>query len=270
MLIATFNCNSIRSRLGIVLDWLAEHRPDVLALQETKCVDEQFPAEAFAQAGWRVVYRGQKAYNGVALVSRDELADVSFGLGDDAGDSGPRLARGRLGDVTVLNTYVPQGFEIGSEKFQFKLEWFGRLRRYLESHFNPSADKLVWVGDLNVAPEAKDVYDPKGIWPHVCYCQEAIDALASVVSWGMEDVFRKHLPGEGIYTFWDYRLPMAAQRNRGWRLDHVWATAPAAAGSREAFVDVEPRMAEKPSDHTFVAARFGWGREGKKVIGHSS
>ncbi len=256
MLIATFNCNSVRARLGIVLDWLAAHKPDVLALQETKCVDEQFPAEAFEDAGWRVVFRGQKSYNGVALVSRDELADVSFGLGDDDGESGPRLARGRLGDVTILNTYVPQGSEIGSEKFAFKLEWFARVRRYLEANFDANKDKLVWVGDLNVAPEAKDVHSPKRIWPHVCYCQETIDAMAGVVSWGLEDVFRKHLPEEGVYTFWDYRMPMAAQRNRGWRIDHVWATPKAAAGSKEVFVDIEPRMAERPSDHTFVGARF--------------
>jgi len=259
MLIATFNCNSIRMRLQIVLDWLAEHQPDVLALQETKVVDELFPAEAFAEAGWRVAFRGQKAYNGVALVSQAELSDVSFGLGDDDGESGSRLAIGRLGDVTVLNTYVPQGAKIGSDKFTFKLEWFARLRRYLADRFDPAKDKLVWVGDLNVAPEAKDVYDSKAIWPHVCHCQETIDAFAEVVSWGFEDVFRKHLPGEDVYTFWDYRMRMAAQRNRGWRIDHVMATSPAAAESREVFVDVKPRMLEKPSDHTFVAARFEGG-----------
>lgn len=256
MLIATFNCNSIRMRLGIILDWLAAHKPDVLALQETKVVDEQFPAEAITDAGWHVVYRGQKAYNGVALISKEPLEDVSFGLGDDDGESGPRLARGRIGDLTVLNTYVPQGAKIDTDKFAFKMEWFARLRKYLEANFDPAADKLVWVGDLNVAPEAKDVYDPKAIWPHVCYCQETLEAFAGVTSWGLVDVFRKHLPQEGVYTFWDYRMPMAAQRNRGWRIDHVMATAPAAAKSKEVFVDVEPRMAEKPSDHTFVGARF--------------
>lgn len=256
MLIATFNCNSIRMRLGIILDWLARHEPDVLALQETKCVDEAFPAEAIREAGWRVVFRGQKAYNGVAMISKAELKDVSFGLGDDDGESGPRLACARLGRVTVLNTYVPQGAAIGSDKFAFKLEWFARLRRYLEQRFNPAKDKLVWVGDLNVAPEPMDVYDSKAVWPHVCHCQETIDAFAAVTSWGLVDVFRKHLPDEGVYTFWDYRMPMAAQRNRGWRIDHIMATAPAAKLSREVFVDVEPRMLEKPSDHTFVGARF--------------
>ena len=256
MLIATFNCNSVRVRLGTILDWLDAHRPDVLALQETKCTDEQFPAAAFAAAGWHVAFRGQKTYNGVAVVSRAEPDEVSFGLGDDDGESEPRLACVRLGDLHVLNTYVPQGHELGSDRFQFKLDWFARLRAYLERRFEPARPRLVWVGDLNVAPTEIDVYDPKALRPHVCFCREAIDALAAVVDWGFVDVFRKHLPGGGVYTFWDYRLPRAVQRNLGWRLDHVLATGPVAACSTDCAVDVEPRKADRPSDHTFVAARF--------------
>jgi exodeoxyribonuclease-3 len=255
MLIATFNCNSIRVRLEVILAWLARHRPDVLAIQETKCPDGQFPAEAFAQAGWQVAFRGQKAYNGVAVVSRETPDEVTFGLGDDD-ESQTRLACVRLGELYVLNTYVPQGDELGCEKFRFKLRWLARLGAYLRQRFDPKASKLVWVGDLNVAPTEIDVYDPRSLWPHVCFCQEAIDALASVVSWGFVDVFRKHLPGEGVYTFWDYRLPRAVQRNLGWRLDHVYATEPVAARSTGCFVDVEPRKADRPSDHTFVAATF--------------
>ena len=256
MLIATFNCNSLRVRLEAVLSWLEKYSPDVLALQETKCPDEQFPAEAFAEAGWFVAYRGQKSYNGVAMVTAELPDEVSFGLGDDDGVSEVRLACVRLGDVHVLNTYVPQGRALDSEQFQFKLEWFARLRKYLESRFDPATDKLVWVGDLNVAREPIDVYDAKLLWPHVCFCQEAMDALASVTSWPLVDVFRKHLPGEGVYTFWDYRMRGSVSRNLGWRIDHVLATPPAAAASTECFVDVEPRRAERPSDHTFVAARF--------------
>ena len=255
MLIATFNCNSVRVRLPIILAWLEKHSPDVLALQETKCTDEQFPADAFTEAGWFVVYRGQKSYNGVAMVTAELPEEVSFGLGDDDA-SEARLASVRLGDVHVLNTYVPQGQAPGTEQFQFKLDWLDRLRAYLERRFDPAKSKLVWVGDLNVAPEAIDVYDPKLLWPHACYCQDVIDALASVTSWGLVDVFRKHLPGEGIYTFWDYRMRGSVRRNLGWRVDHVLATPPAASASTECFVDVEPRRAERPSDHTFVAARF--------------
>lgn len=257
MLIATFNCNSIRMRLGIILDWLEKHQPDVLALQETKCQDHQFPEDAFIERGWHVVYRGQKSYNGVAMITREKADDFSFGLGDgDDGESGPRLAIVKLGDVHVLNTYIPQGQAMDSDKFQFKLEWFVRLKAYLQKNFDPDSSKLAWVGDLNVAPTPADVYDSKQVWPHVCHCREIIDAFQDIVSWGLIDVFRKHLPQENIFTFWDYRSPRSVSRNIGWRLDHVLATAPLAETSTECFVDIEPRKAEKPSDHTFVAARF--------------
>jgi len=256
MLIATFNCNSVRVRLPIILAWLQRYTPDVLALQETKCTDEEFPADAFAEAGWYVVYRGQKTYNGVAMVTYELPDEASFGLGDDGGESETRLACVRLGDVHVLNTYVPQGQALGTDRFRFKLDWFARLRKYVAGRFDATRSRLVWVGDLNVAREAIDVYDPEGLHPHVCYCREVGDALDSVVSWGFVDVFRKHLPGEGVYTFWDYRLRGSVSRNLGWRLDHVFATEPMAAASSECFVDVEPRRAERPSDHTFVGARF--------------
>ncbi len=256
MLAATFNCNSIRQRLDQVLAWLEAHEPDVLALQETKVADELFPLEPFVSRGWRVAFRGQKAYNGVALVTREEPARVSFGLGDDDGESGPRLAAIELSGVHVVDTYVPQGQSLDSDKFRTKLEWLARLRRYFEARFDPARDRVLWLGDLNVAPLAIDVYDSKKVWPHVCHCQEVIDAFGSVTSWGFEDVFRKHLPGEGAFTFWDYRMRDSLDQNRGWRIDHVQATAPLAERSQEVWVDREARRAEKPSDHTFVAARF--------------
>jgi exodeoxyribonuclease-3 len=257
MLIATFNCNSVRMRLEIILDWLDAHQPDVLALQETKCQDAQFPVDAFTEAGWRVAFRGQKSYNGVAMVTAAEPEEVSFGLCDgDGGESETRLAHVRLGDVHVVNTYVPQGRELGSEAFAFKLDWLRRLGEYMRARLDPSRDRLVWVGDLNIAPTPADVYDPKGFWPSVCFCQEVIDALAELTSWPLVDIFRKHIPGEGAYTFWDYRLPQSVPRNLGWRLDHILATPPMAGRSTECFVDIDPRKAEKPSDHTFVAARF--------------
>ena len=256
MLIATFNCNSVRVRLPIILAWLGQHQPDVLALQETKCTDEDFPAAAFAEAGWQVAFRGEKKYNGVAMVTREKPDDISFGLGDDEGQSETRLALLRLGDVHVLNTYVPQGTQLESDRFRFKLEWFARLRAVLDARFDAATSRLVWVGDLNVAPTADDVYNPKEFWPHVCYCQEVIHAFADVVSWGLVDVFRKHLPDPGTYTFWDYRLRGALSRGLGWRIDHVLATEPMASASADCFVDVEPRRADRPSDHTFVAARF--------------
>lgn len=261
MKIATFNCNSIRTRIGIVIDWLAANEPDVLALQETKVVDQQFPLDPFTEAGWRVAFRGQKAYNGVAMVTRAEPEEVSFGLQDDEDPKGEnsetRLCHLHLNGYHILNTYVPQGRDLESEKFQFKLDWFARLKRYLERCFkNPARAKMVWVGDLNVAPEPKDVHDHKRIWPHVCHCQEVVDAFSDVTSLGFEDVFRKHLPEEGVYTYWDYRTPNALKRGIGWRIDHVLATPSAERLSRSVTVDTEARLQEKPSDHTFVVAEF--------------
>ncbi|MDR0361774.1 MAG: exodeoxyribonuclease III [Planctomycetota bacterium] len=256
MRIATFNCNSIRARLPIVLDWLRDHSPDVLALQETKATDKDFPAGAFTDSGWHVAFRGEKSYNGVAVVTKKEPDDVSFGLGDDDGESETRLARVRIGKVTVVNTYVPQGRALDSGMFVFKLKWLGRLRDYFERHFADGKAPLIWVGDLNVARHPVDVYDSKAVWPHVCHCQEVIDAFSAVTEWGFEDIFRKHIPEAERFTFWDYRQRGALERNRGWRIDHILASEPIAKKSTGCVVDLEPRRAGRPSDHTFVYADF--------------
>jgi exodeoxyribonuclease III len=257
MLIATFNCNSIRARLPIVLDWLAAASPDVLALQETKVVDRDFPLLEIEAAGYKAVFRGEKSYNGVAMLLRHEPDEVSFGLQDgDEGASETRLCHIKYEGIQVLNTYVPQGQAFDSPKFPFKLEWLARLARYFEAHVDPDRDELVWVGDLNVAPLPIDVWDHKRIWPHVVHCQQTTDALDAITSRGLVDVFRKHLPEPDRYTFWDYRFPSSLEQNRGWRIDHVWATPPLAARSTEVVVDVAARRLPKPSDHTFVAARF--------------
>lgn len=257
MLITTFNCNSVRQRLGIILDWLAKYSPDVLALQETKVVDEQFPVADFESAGWKAVFRGQKSYNGVAMIMAHEADEVSFGLGDDDdGESEPRLAHIKYEGVDILNTYVPQGQSFKSPKFEFKLNWFDRLRAYLVDRIDFEKGEFTWVGDLNVAPTPIDVYDHKRIWPHVVHCQEVVDKLAAITDLGLVDVFRKHLPEEGNFTFWDYRVRNSVDTNRGWRIDHILATPRLADRSTEVFVDVDARKLTKPSDHTFVAARF--------------
>ena len=256
MRIATFNCNSIRVRLAAILEWLDEFAPDVLALQETKVVDKDFPAAEIADRGWHVVYRGEKSYNGVAMICREKPSAYSFGLGDDAGESETRLARVTVGGVTVVNTYIPQGQDLASDKFAFKLGWLGRLRRYFDERSNGATDKLVWVGDLNVAPLAIDVFDSKAVWPDVCHCQEAIDALEGVTSFGFVDIFRKFIPEPDNFTFWDYRPRGALSRNLGWRIDHILATSAMAELATACHVDVEPRKRERPSDHTFVYADF--------------
>ena len=254
--VATYNANSIRTRLELVLDWLSREDPDVLCLQETKVQDEDFPAEPFREAGYRVVFRGQKAHAGVAIVSRQEPQEVTFGLDDDGEPDEARLIRAVIGGIPIVNTYVPQGRSPDSEHFQYKLEWLARLRAFFERHYSPG-QPLLWVGDFNVAPEPIDVYAPKRLEKHVGFHPEARAALERVREWGFVDVFRLHHPDEpGQYTFWDYRVRSALERGMGWRVDHIWATEPLARKSTGAWIDVEARRAERPSDHTFLVAEF--------------
>ncbi len=254
MRIATFNANSIRSRLDTVLRWMKRYQPDVLCVQETKVQDAEFPREAIEAAGYRVAFRGEKAYNGVAILSRAKAADVAFGLDDEPRDE-TRLIRARFGRVTVVNTYVPQGREVEHPMYRYKIEWFDRLRSYFDRHFKKT-DRLLWAGDLNVAREAIDVHDPEHRANHVCYHADARDAFARCAEWGLVDVFRKHHPEPGQYTFFDYRTPRAAERGLGWRIDYLLATAPLAENCTAAFIDLEPRLEKKSSDHTFLAADF--------------
>ena len=255
MEIASFNVNSVRARLPIVTDWLALVRPDALCLQETKVQDKDFPVQAFTDVGYHVAFRGEKSYNGVAIATKQALTDVAYGIDDGDAPDEPRLIRGRLGDTAIVNTYVPQGADPDSPKFQYKLEWFARLRRFFERHYKPT-DLLAWVGDLNVAPEPLDVYDPDRLHGSVCYHPDEHAALKAVKDWGFTDVFRLHCSDPQHFTFFDYRLPKALDRGLGWRLDHILATQPLAELSSGAYIDLEPRRRQKPSDHTPIGAEF--------------
>ena len=254
MKLASFNVNSLRARLPIVIDWLKANQPDVLCVQETKVQDDDFPAEPFNEIGYKYVFKGQKSYNGVAIFSKNEIHQASFGLDDEPKDE-PRLIRARVGKVNIVNTYIPQGFEPASDKFQYKLKWFDRLGRFFDANFKPT-DLLVWVGDLNIAPEPRDVYDPQGLLGHVCYHRQVHKALEKVMAWGLVDCFRMHCDKDGQYTFWDYRMRGALSRNRGWRLDHIMATRPLADMCTNCFIDKDPRLQDRPSDHTPIVAEF--------------
>lgn len=254
MKIASFNVNSVRARLPVVLSWLRERRPDVLAMQETKVQDEEFPLAAFVEAGYTCVFRGQKSYNGVALVAGREIAEVQFGLPHEPRDEA-RLLKARIGDLILVNTYVPQGYLATSDRFQYKLDWFARLLDYFRTNFRPS-DPLVWMGDLNVAPLPIDVYDPAALLNHVCYHPAVRRALDEIVHWGFTDVFRLHCQEAGQYTYWDYRMRGSFRRNHGWRLDHILATKPLADRCTACYIDVEPRLRPQPSDHTPIVAEF--------------
>jgi len=254
--VATFNANSIRARLAQVLAWLEAYSPDLLCIQETKVQDADFPVAPFGQVGYRVAFRGQKAYAGVALISREELGQVACGFDDEGPPDAPRLIRAVIRGILVVNTYVPQGRSLDSPHFQYKLEWFGRLRAFFDRHCSPQ-EPLLWVGDLNVAPREIDVHDPNRHRDHVCFHVSVRDALSDVVEWGLVDLFRLHHPDQpDQYTYWDYRAKDPVAEKKGWRIDHILATPPLAARCVNAWIDVEARLAPRPSDHTFLVADF--------------
>ena len=203
-----------------------------------------------------MIFRGQKSYSGVAIVSREEPQEIAFGFDDGEAPDEPRLARAMIGDVRVLNTYVPQGRDPESEQFQYKLEWFGRMRELLERKYSPD-EPLLWMGDFNVATESIDVHDPRRLKGHVDFHPDAQAALERVREWGFVDVFRRHHPDEpGQYTYWDYRARNPIERGIGWRVDHIWATEALSLQSTDAWIDVEARQAGRPSDHTLLVADF--------------
>jgi exodeoxyribonuclease-3 len=256
--VSTFNVNSLKSRLPIVERFIgSDSAPDILCLQETKCQDKDFPAEFFRERGYFPAFRGMKSYNGVAVISKSEPEDVMFGFGDgeDSEQDFARLAVARFAEMAVVCSYVPQGKSVDSPDFRYKLRFFERLRGLFESRFSAS-ERLLWTGDINVAPEDMDVTHPENKRDHVCCCQEVKDALSGVLSWGFVDVFRKHRPDPGEFSFWDYRVPRALERNIGWRIDHLFATKPLADRSADACAARELRALERPSDHVAVTGVF--------------
>jgi len=254
MKIATYNVNSIRRRLPIVLDWLDHHKPDVMCLQETKVPDDQFPLLELRAAGYHVTYRGHKGYNGVATLSLKEPESVLHGLTEGPDVEDDRILLTVIDGLPVLNTYVPQGHKVGTDQYVFKLEWFGRLRRYFGERLDP-AKPAVWVGDVNVAPEAIDVYHADRRVNDPDFHIDARNAYKRTLSWGFTDVFRALHPDRVQYTYWDY-FRNAFQHNWGWRIDHILATAPLAEQCRVCEVDVAPRQVPSASDHTVVWAEF--------------
>lgn len=254
MLIATWNINSLRVRMQRVLTWLDSKQPDVLCLQETKTEDKLFPYPEFKANGYHAVHRGQKTYNGVAILSRQPIEDVHFGMDAEDADTQARLVSASIGGVRVISAYVPNGQVVGSEKFAYKLAWLKRLRAYLDRHFSP-ARPLALCGDFNVAPEPIDVHDPE-LWKNsVLFCDEARMALAEVLAFGLIDAYRLHHPEPGRYTWWDYRM-LAFPKNLGLRIDHIFVTPPLARRCKSAEIDREARKGTQPSDHAPVWAVF--------------
>jgi exodeoxyribonuclease-3 len=252
--LATWNVNSVTARLPLVTQWLARARPDVLCLQETKCTDERFPREAFAELGYRAEVYGQPTYNGVAILSRAPLTDVQRGFHDDTDEAHARLLAATVEGVRVVNVYIPNGAFVGSDKYTFKLQWMKRLREFFDDNYWTDDDVLL-CGDFNVAPEDRDVHDPELWRGKILFSAKERAALEHVREWGFTDAFRLHVEETGHYSWWDYRAG-SFRRNTGLRIDHVWVSEPLAERCKGAWIDKEPRGWERPSDHTPVVAEF--------------
>jgi exodeoxyribonuclease-3 len=251
---ATFNANSIRTRLPIVLEWLEREQPDILCIQETKVQDKDFPSEPFRDKGYDVVFTGQKSYNGVAIATRSKIDATRRGLYETEGEDA-RFIVASVSNLPIINVYVPQGFAPNTEKFDYKLRWLKDLLSHLRKSYDPDQPLLV-AGDFNVALDDRDVYDPKGLDGEVGFHPDERAAMRALLSWGLVDVFRRYQPDGGHYTFWDYRIPNGFKRNLGWRIDYILATKPLAEFAEGSWIDKAPRTQPKPSDHTFLIAEF--------------
>lgn len=253
MKIATWNVNSIRQRLTHVCDWLQAEQPDVLALQEIKVITENFPAAEFEALGYRCEVDGQKAYNGVALLSRMEATEVGRGL-PNFDDEQKRVLVASFGGLRLVNLYVPNGHSVGSEKYEYKLRWLEALARHLGEELSRHP-KMVVVGDFNIAPEDRDVHDPEA-WRGQVLCSEPErERLAALLGLGFVDVFRSFPQPEQAFSWWDYRAA-AFQRNMGLRIDLILASLALAGACTECRIDTGPRRREQPSDHAPVWAIF--------------
>ncbi len=253
MKIATWNVNSLKVRLPHVLQWAAEQRPDVIALQEIKQPDEDFPGDALRAAGYEGLSNGQRTYNGVALVSRDPASDPVRAL-PDSDDPQRRVLAATVAGVRIVNLYVPNGQSVDSDKFAYKLDWLSRLHDYLVRELRDH-ERLVVLGDFNIAPEDRDVHDPDLWRGKVLFSEPEHEALGRLLDLGLVDLYRQFDQPDDAYSWWDYRAA-AFRRNRGLRIDlilgsHVMAERCVACG-----IDREPRGWERPSDHAPVWAEF--------------
>lgn len=251
--IATWNVNSLKVRLPHVLDWLATAKPDVLALQETKTIDDNFPLEAIEAAGYKASYIGQKTYNGVAVLSKVQQEILATAMPDYDDEQRRVLAVVNRG-VTVLNLYVPNGSEVGSEKYRYKLDWFSKLKPFVLDLLKQS-EQVILLGDFNIAPEDRDVHDPAA-WAGSVLVSDAERAeFQQLIAAGLKDCYRLFEQPEQEYSWWDYRAA-AFRRNRGLRIDHILASESLAKRCISCCIDKEPRKLERPSDHTPVVAEF--------------
>lgn len=255
MKIASWNVNSLKVRLPQVLSWLQSRQPDVLALQETKLTDENFPAQAIAEAGYEVVFSGQKTYNGVAILARHAIVDA---VTDPPGldDAQRRILAGTVDGVRVVNLYVVNGESVASEKYAYKLDWLRRVHLWLHEELK-THPRMVVLGDFNIAPDDRDVHDPEA-WRDQVLCSEPErTALQRILDLGLADCFRQQEQPEQQFSWFDYRAA-SFRRNRGLRIDLILASAPLVQYCSSSTIDLEPRGWERPSDHAPVLSEFAF------------
>jgi exodeoxyribonuclease-3 len=253
MKIATWNVNSLRVRLPLLIEWLAAVQPDAVALQETKLVDADFPVAEIEAAGYHAAFAGQKTYNGVAVLSRSAITDVERDV-PGLDDVQRRLLAATTGGVRVVNVYVPNGEHVGSDKYVYKLDWLDNLTAYVSAQLG-THPRLVLLGDFNIAPEERDVYDPKEWQGQVLFSEPERAVFRRLLVSGLTDTFRLFEQADRSFSWWDYRMN-AFKRNRGLRIDHVLASPALRAACVTCRIDIEPRRRERPSDHTPVMAEF--------------
>ena len=253
MKIASWNVNSLRVRLPHVLDWLASAKPDILVLQETKMTDDQFPEEAIREAGYEVVFNGQKTYNGVAVLSKIPAEDVLFDL-PGLEDPQRRIVAARFGDLQVLNLYVVNGSEVGSEKFAYKLDWLEKVTAWVEEKIQQH-QKFIILGDFNIAPTDRDVHNPKSWHEKILCSTPERNALKKILDLGFSDSFRLFEQEDELWSWWDYRSG-GLENNKGLRIDLVLTSDLLSEQCIASYIDKVPRTWERPSDHAPAVAEF--------------
>lgn len=251
--LATWNVNSLRVRLPHLKDWIAANPVDAIALQETKLPDPDFPREEVEALGFAAVFSGQRTYNGVAILSKETPSDVVAGI-PGFEDEQRRVLAATIAGVRVIDVYVPNGQAVGSEKYQYKLRWLAALEGYVAAQL-ARHPRLVVLGDYNIAPEDRDVHDPKAWEGSVHVSEPERAALRALVDTGLEDCFRRFEQPEKSFSWWDYRM-MAFRRNAGLRIDLILASRPLAEKCAACHIDKAPRRLERPSDHAPVVADF--------------
>ena len=264
MLVATWNVNSIRSRIDHVKEWLITNKIDILCLQETKTEDKFFPIENFSDLGYEVSISGQKSYNGVAIISRLPINNIKIGFNEVINDyqdlsilsEQKRIISADINDIRIINVYVPNGSSLNSDKFIYKEKWLDCLKVYLRE-INENDTPICLLGDFNIAPEDRDIHTPSKYKESIMASSKERKLLKDVLGEELEDVFRIFEPGEKNWSWWDYRHS-AWERDKGWRIDHIYLTEDILSCANSCWIDKEQRSKEKPSDHAPVVVDINW------------